>query len=123
MKQLYEYIKSEYQRTHAPVSAKKIIEALGFTHRRRVTEAIRNARLNGYNIDSTSHGYIVHEGRKTMSKMYHQMDSMMETIISMTGNEGFNHIISKLFQIKKDKLQQKGIHPEQLTIYDMEVTR
>ncbi|MDY0210205.1 MAG: hypothetical protein RBQ91_02195 [Acholeplasma sp.] len=121
MKQLYEYIKSEYQRTHAPVSAKKIIEALGFTHRRRVTEAIRNARLNGYNIDSTSHGYIVHEGRKTMSKMYHQMDSMMETIISMSGNEGFEHIKTKLFELKKKKEVSNKIDPRQLTIYDQEV--
>ena len=122
MKELYGFIKFEYERTHRPVPAKKIIEALGFTHRRRVTEAVRHARLNGFNIMSTSNGYIVHEGRPTMSKLYNQMDSMMETIISMTGNEGFDHIISKLFQIKKDKLHQKSVHPEQLTIYDMEVT-
>lgn len=121
MKELFEYIKNEFARTKQPVSTASIMSNLGYNHKRRVTEAIRQARLNGYNIISTTSGYTVEEGKTQCTNMINRLDSMIETVVSLTGRQGFEHIKSKLFQIQKEKLLTKPIHPQQISIFDQEV--
>ena len=119
MIEVYEYVKSIYEQTRKPVKVSQIQKALGFKHERRVTERATKLRQNGYMILPTNDGYIIGD-KQDCQNLYSRLDTMIDTVISVAGNEGFEHIKSKLFSVKKQKSVTNKIHPQQITIFDKE---
>lgn len=122
-KDIYDFIKSTEAKTNQPVNCKIIRDHFGLNHIRRVTEAVKKLRLDGYAISSDGRGYSLKPLKPNIKKIIKTSDSMIETLIATGGMDAIKHIENTLFKLKKQYINrhEKHIHPLQQSL-DLEVT-
>lgn len=120
-KQIYEFIKDQEKQTNKPVSCKVIRDHFQLNHVRRVTEAIRCLRLEGYKISSDSKGYSVRQTKPNLKKIQKTSDAIIQTLVSSGGLEAIKHIKETIFALEKDYYQkhEPRVHQKQISIFDI----
>lgn len=121
IKDIYNFIKEQETLTNKPVGCKVIRDQFGLNHVRRVTEAIRSLRLEGYKISSSSKGYSVKTIKPDLKKIQRTSDSLIQTLVSTGGLEAIKHIKETIFALEKDYHQkhEPKVHQKQISIFDI----
>lgn len=121
IKDIYNFIKEQETLTNKPVGCKVIRDHFGLNHVRRVTEAIRCLRLEGYKISSDSKGYSLRPIKPDLKKIQKTSDSIIQTLVSSGGLEAIKHIKETIFALEKDyyKKNEPRVHQKQISIFDI----
>lgn len=120
-KDIYNFIKSTEEQTNKPVGCKLIRDHFGLNHVRRVTEAIRCLRLEGYKISSDSKGYSLRPVKPNLKKIQKTSDAIIQTLVSTGGLEAIKHIKETIFALEKDYYQkhEPKVHHKQISIFEL----